>query len=417
MNLLSLPQPASIEGHTLIPLIASATPLDNDIIYAETFQPFLDYHWAPLFTIIHKRKKFIDAPNPEFYDLNNDFNELHNLSNANEQNFTSWKSKLNPFINTLMAKSKIDSASREALASLGYAGGTNASSLSLPQMKKLPDPKNKISVLESIHDAMDNLTNNNDSSAYEILSAIKTKDPNNVRVLYLLSIISNKKNDYKNAVDYMKKAAALNPDYLAPYYLLSADIAIKHKKFQEAEKYYLETIKVNPFEYSAYNNLAQIAFMNRNYSKATEYLTSAVELSPENLEIRNNLGILLLNENKLNEAEALFLTNLQISPKHQITLMNLAIVYMKKKEYNKAFSFIRQLLELDSNNENYYLLMIDCCSQASKTNELINYRLKLADLFIKKGQTQKAILQLQEILKIDHSHPDARKKIEQLLNK
>lgn len=61
----------------------------------------------------------------------------------------------------------------------------------------------------------------------------------------------------------------------AEYYYVHGNILFKLKKFQEAHKQYLETIKVNPKHGNALNNLSTLYFMVKNYEKAKEYMEKA----------------------------------------------------------------------------------------------------------------------------------------------
>jgi len=73
---------------------------------------------------ILKKKKFIDSPIPELYDLNHDFDELNNL--AQREKVAKLTSQLKEIINALTpaekidATQKVDRETRERLASLGY---------------------------------------------------------------------------------------------------------------------------------------------------------------------------------------------------------------------------------------------------------------------------------------------------------
>ena len=47
----------------------------TDIYYAEAEKPYADYNWAPLRTVIKGKWKYIRAPSPELYNLENDWEE------------------------------------------------------------------------------------------------------------------------------------------------------------------------------------------------------------------------------------------------------------------------------------------------------------------------------------------------------
>lgn len=414
LNLINLPIPNSMQGSSLLPVINSNKPLDKKTIYAETFQPFLDNNWAPLFSIIIERKKYIYAPKQELYDLTNDFNESYNIiTNSSNQ---IWFNKIQPYLKFPHSLQKLDNASKEALLSLGYAGSSNPTLPSLTYLMNLPDPKDTINDLELIHSAMDEINNSNLDEAAKILLSLHNKDKSNTRTLYLLSLIYKNKNDYNNALQYLKKAANINSDYLSHYYLLSAESDIKKNNLLKAEHNYLKAIEFNPYETAAYYNLSQLAYAKKDLSSAKNYLKKTLELEPENFIAANNLAMLLLNEKKYNEAEKLLLNNFNLYPDNELIINNLVKLYLNKKDYHNAYNFLRIAISINPNNENNYLLIISCCQYLNAKEELINYRYKLAELYSHRNLNEKALAQLNAILKIDPSNQKALYMLKQIQN-
>jgi len=93
--------------------------------------PYYSRGWAPLKGFILEKKKFIDSPIPELYDLEHDFDELNNL--AERKKIIKLTSQLKKIINDLTPSEKIDAAqkvdreTREKLASLGYISSVQVS--------------------------------------------------------------------------------------------------------------------------------------------------------------------------------------------------------------------------------------------------------------------------------------------------
>ncbi len=122
-DILGIKKPTSLQGTSLLPAL-KGKKLPERPIYFESLYPYYSRGWAPLKGFILKKKKFIDSPIPEFYDLNHDFDELNNL--AERENVTQLTSQLNDIIHSLTPSEKIDAAqqvdreTREKLASLGY---------------------------------------------------------------------------------------------------------------------------------------------------------------------------------------------------------------------------------------------------------------------------------------------------------
>ncbi|MFZ3263421.1 MAG: sulfatase, partial [Terriglobales bacterium] len=53
---------------------------EEDPAYSETFYPFSSFGWSPLHALETARFHFIEAPQPELYDLQSDPGEIHNIA-------------------------------------------------------------------------------------------------------------------------------------------------------------------------------------------------------------------------------------------------------------------------------------------------------------------------------------------------
>lgn len=84
VDLLGFDMPPGLAGSSLAGQILGSPGQDTATapdrpLYAETLVPFYTYGWAKLHTVRRQGQKFIDAPNPELYDLTQDPGELENL--------------------------------------------------------------------------------------------------------------------------------------------------------------------------------------------------------------------------------------------------------------------------------------------------------------------------------------------------
>ena len=137
LSLTNTPAPRELNGASLVPLIDSQTDPARELL-GETDYP-LRWGWAPIKALRERNAKLIEAPRPEFYDLQTDPHELKNLYSkaANSQpspargtqaelqaEMEKWKAKLPP----------------------APAGA--------PQTANLPDPKDKVEVQNLLHNSM-----------------------------------------------------------------------------------------------------------------------------------------------------------------------------------------------------------------------------------------------------------------------
>ncbi len=143
-----------MDGVSLEPLLFGRTSAARTG-YAESLYP-LQHGWSALRTVRDGRFKIIEAPRPELYDLEADPNEERNLYDRQPADARKLLAKLRTFGRVDDAAAQPDSiASRERLASLGYASASPAQAPATSQRRQTPpavpstmwpDPKDMIAV-------------------------------------------------------------------------------------------------------------------------------------------------------------------------------------------------------------------------------------------------------------------------------
>jgi len=78
LDLLGIEDPRNRDGSSLL----TAHTNRERLIYMETFAPYLDNGWSPLFGMRRHGDKYILAPTPEYYDLRSDPTEMRNIHDS-----------------------------------------------------------------------------------------------------------------------------------------------------------------------------------------------------------------------------------------------------------------------------------------------------------------------------------------------
>ena len=118
---------AGAEGESLRPRLGSARGDEAPPVYAETYFPQFFMQWAPLRAVEAGRWKYIDAPEPELYDLRADPGEQTNLASAEPARVTSLQRALEGMTGAgagRVAATPLTEDARRRLASLGYLSGS-----------------------------------------------------------------------------------------------------------------------------------------------------------------------------------------------------------------------------------------------------------------------------------------------------
>src|SRR4051812_30588654 len=149
-------KPAALKGRSLVPLIEGTGTLDDIGIYAEALYSRYHFGWSELYSLTDTRYRLIRAPRDELFDLERDPKESTSLAGERPQVRQAMRSALETLIKNapIDAPAAVSEQDKQRLAALGYVGGGNNAALSLPG-DSLPDPKDKISILERYRRAAD----------------------------------------------------------------------------------------------------------------------------------------------------------------------------------------------------------------------------------------------------------------------
>lgn len=128
LDLLSLPPLPAAQGKSFARALRGGAASERGPVYSESIYPERLYGWAPLFALRTDGREFIEAPDPEIYDLASDPGEIRNLAPARSDEVASWRRRLASVRGRLggpngSAESSIDAEQREKLESLGYLSG------------------------------------------------------------------------------------------------------------------------------------------------------------------------------------------------------------------------------------------------------------------------------------------------------
>jgi arylsulfatase A-like enzyme/cytochrome c-type biogenesis protein CcmH/NrfG len=301
LALLGSPMPEKLDGASLTPLFAD-TETTARTVFGQTDYP-LRFGWAPLRSVRKEGFKFIEAPNPELYDLRSDAGELHNKYepwNADVQKLRKTLAELN---SAAPASGKTSAAAVPAgtideLHALGYLGPADArSSTDVPEPSMLPDPKDKIEEQNLLHAAMMATENDEPAKARASLEKLLRSNDKSVVALSMLGHIEISSGNYKKALEYLRRARELRPD--------DAALALDYARAQESDgdlsgaSATLEaTLKADPNQFPARLLLGRVYFRAGDSNAALDQLEDAALLEPESVEAKTSLSQVLLSEKK-----------------------------------------------------------------------------------------------------------------------
>ena len=215
LDFLQVPVPPSFEGRSLLDA-KSDRP-----VYAESLHSHDSFGWAPLRSVRSGAYKFIEAPRPELYDLQNDPKELHNLFAAHPGRARELRVQLSKLLTKSQSSRSSQSTSvtpqtRALLASLGYLGPGPVANLG----NTGPDPKDRLPEFQMYEKAMVLLSDGRIAQAVATLGRILAIDPHNTLVRRDLGACYLEIHDYAKAREALEQVVSVAPeDYMTQYEL------------------------------------------------------------------------------------------------------------------------------------------------------------------------------------------------------
>jgi tetratricopeptide (TPR) repeat protein len=145
-------------------------------LYAEALYSRYHFGWSELYALTDARYSLIRAPRDELYDLEHDPQQRNNLASARESTRIAMGNTLDRLIAgaPIGAPGAVSDDARERLRALGYVGVAPTSAAS---RTTLPDPKDKVQVLEQYRAAVAHVRKGDPEAALTQFRGIVAMDP------------------------------------------------------------------------------------------------------------------------------------------------------------------------------------------------------------------------------------------------
>lgn len=323
LSLAGTPPPSELRGRVLLdPLPAGRG------IYAESLFGQLNCGWAPLRSIRFGNRKFIDAPTPELYDVDEDTRESRNLAPARPAEVASMREKLAEIAPASDPDPMpIDRRTAERLRSLGYASGGGGAVV--PPSGR--DPKEMVSVANKLERAVAASTID-PATALGLLREIRSADPQNTMATRALATALTHERRYEEAASLLEALSA------------SGDATA-------------ETLSY----------LADVYRLAGRQDKAIETAKRAVDMHPESIEARISQAKAIAVSGRVEEALAVAQTAVSTAPDHRDALQVAADLQISIGDFRAASDLLRRVQELDPDDSAVGLRYGSCLARAGES--------------------------------------------------
>jgi tetratricopeptide (TPR) repeat protein len=283
-------QPAlpGTDGVSLVPLL-SGRPQEIPPAYAETYEPWLAYGWAPLFTVRAGAWKLVDAPRRELYDLGHDPGETDNRLAATPD-------EAGRLLGILDARRRAsapeaarsqDPQAAEALHALGYVGG--GSTASAPPPEGLADPKDRLRTKAHLLEADKALARRQYKTALAAFDVVLAEEPKSRFALLRSASALLALGRPRDAVPRLEALVAIDPYQPEARYQL-ADALTRSGRTARAIQEWRDVTRLQPRRAVAWSNLGTVLLLAGRTDEAIQALEEAKTLGTDDPVVAENLA-------------------------------------------------------------------------------------------------------------------------------
>jgi arylsulfatase A-like enzyme/Flp pilus assembly protein TadD len=375
LDLLHLQDPLSrqFQGMSLASDILGKGAGRERPVYAETYYPRDSFGWSELYGISTGQFKYIQAPRPELYDLLKDPQELHNVYAERRSLAAALREQLigieRRYTSTQPAATAppLPPETVEKLKSLGYIAYSGAAQPAAAG--PLPDPKDHLKVFKAV----------------------------------MRAHALNEAGRYEESNQALEPLATEEPRLFVIPFLKAENLSQTHR-WHEAEKSYLDSLKLNPTFDRALMGLARAYMVEGETEKARPLLELVIHQSPRDIFAIHALGRIARLEGKNEEAYRYLLKAAEAKPSIAIFQQELGITLVDLKRFQEALgplSRAEKLGQEDPRLEHYlgtalanvgrFKEAVDHYQKALKMKpDLLQARLSLAFAYLNLGERANA---------------------------
>ncbi len=344
---LGLRVPASMQGTGLLRALMGREPAASPA-YAESYYPRLQFGWSELRSLYRPPYKYIEAPEPELYDLSRDPGETRNLYSSQQSLGRSLRQELMELIQRYSAGAagpsrQLDAETAAALASLGYVSLSAGTSAGDRTYLELPDPKRKVALYERTTETYTLLRTGRYAEALAGFEAVLKEDPGASFVYHPMGMAFARMGRHREAVSWFRRAETAFP----------ADAML-------------------------YFNLGSSLLRLQNWAEAETAFSKALQLDPAHFRARANLAGLWLQAGKAKEALQAAEEVLALHPQYEIALVNAGMAAAALGRVPEAIRYLERAVDANPNHARTLLALADLHERSGNTAAAADYRRRAA---------------------------------------
>lgn len=342
--LTGLPPFESADGASLVPLLdgAADTP-STPSVYAETYFPQFFMGWAPLRMVRQGAWKYIDAPEPELYDLNADPGETSNLVTSQAATARRLRAALEAVgrqNDGRHSQTPISAEAHQKLTALGYVSAAPPAPVG-----PAADPKRMVGLFEQLLAGNRALARGDGVAAMRLAGTVLSADPGNGFARLLLGRGQLLAGQPRAALDALRAYLAVVPGSAdAHHWMALAHLRLGDRVAALAEEE--AALAIDPRHGAAIALRAGLLFSAGRKDEGLQALGHAVTTDPLNTTLRVSLADLLADAGRAGEAEPEYRRVLDTRPNDVAAHLGLGLLLARTDRLEPALVELTRVLEL-----------------------------------------------------------------------
>jgi choline-sulfatase len=354
------PNPAA-QGVSLWPLIRQGKPVvgqGSNYSYIETLYPKTYMNWSELRGMRTDRWKFILAPRPELYDLEQDPAEKENViarypAEADHLEKKIWEVIGPPQQDRKLVYAPVDPQTRQELASLGYVSAGARRELTLNRSG--PDPKDQVTTLRALQQYEHFMKAKAYIQAARAMEEAVRTDRTNPLIRLYLAMAQEKLGNWRRVIETYRSAieANLGSDQifsrLGKAYLRVHDLDNAIVAMEKAGS-------TNPADLDNLRNLGTAYLLLKQPDKAEKAFKAILAQDEHYAAAYNGLGLVAVQRGDRGAARPSFEKAFELDPVEPEPLLHLGLLYQSSGYKEQALRYFTLFLE-KAPPENYSHLL------------------------------------------------------------
>ena len=166
-------------------------------------------------------------------------------------------------------------------------------------------------------------------------------------ILTILAVISWYQAGYwQNSITLCKRAIAVNRNNITAHNNLAIALEARGRT-DEAVRYYLETLEIDPDNAMLYNNLGYVLERQKKTVEAIYYYEKALQIDPKYVYAHNNLGNVFLSQKKYSAAIDHYRQALKSDPRYAKAHFNMGNAFFVQNEFDQAAFHYREAVRIE----------------------------------------------------------------------